>query len=119
MADKLSRTVLYNENLEPPTNTTEVPDTPDGHLSGETLIAQGNGWQWTPEPAEPEAGLQSESVTYAPVEASGGTTYEDMTVTELKDEIRKRNEQGAEITLTGDKEDLIGRLHDHDKAQEG
>jgi len=67
MADNLSRTVLYNEHLAPPANTTEVPDTPDGYLSGETLIAQDVGWAWAPLPAEPEPGTVAEPVTYAPV----------------------------------------------------
>lgn len=74
MADKLSRTVLYNEHLEPPDNVTEVPDSPDGHLSGETLIAEGVGWQWAPEPAEPTPGTQAEPVTFAPVKPKGTTT---------------------------------------------
>ena len=68
MADQeLSKTVLYNEHLEPPDNLTTVPDTPGGHLSGETLISMGTGWHWAP--AEPEArpGERPEGVTYGPV----------------------------------------------------
>lgn len=63
----LSRTVLYNEHLTPPNNTTTVPDTPDGHLSGETLIDQKVGWHWAPVEPEARPGEQPEPVTFVPV----------------------------------------------------
>lgn len=50
-------TVLVHRDLPAPTNTTTVPDTPDGRLSGETLIKDSMGaWDWAPLPPEANPG---------------------------------------------------------------
>lgn len=62
-------TTLYNKRLPPAHNTTEVPDSPGGLLSGQTLIGDGStGWDWAPLPEDPGPAEQARPVEYAPVE---------------------------------------------------
>jgi hypothetical protein len=67
---KLSRTVLYNEHLTPPDNIATVPDTLDGHLSGETMIRTTPGWHWAPAEPEAQPGTEPEPVTFVPAPAA-------------------------------------------------
>jgi hypothetical protein len=67
MPEHVPNTVLFNKYLEPPNNTATVPDSRDGKLSGETLIAEGNGWDWAPLETEAGPGVAPEPVEYAPV----------------------------------------------------
>lgn len=77
---------LYHKHLEPPSNVCEVPDTPDGRLSGETMIRESQGaWQWAPEPEDPEPGLAPEPVEYAPVKPKAAAAKKSTTANESKE----------------------------------
>lgn len=122
MPEHVPNTVLFNKYLEPPHNTTTVPDSRGGLISGQTLIDQGAGWEWAPADAEPEPGERAKAIEYRPVvpEASSPETgsYEDMTVSQLQDELR-----GRDLSTTGNKGELIDRLtaddESDDEPQEG
>lgn len=54
---------------------------------------------------------------WAPADSPAGTDYDDMTVADLKDEIRRRNDSRDEsdrLPLTGSKSDLITILNADD-----
>lgn len=58
MPEHVPNTVLVHRDLPAPTNTTTVPDTRDGYLSGLTLIQDSGGaWDWAPLPPDAEPGL--------------------------------------------------------------
>lgn len=123
MPEHVPNTVLFNKHLEPPNNTTTVPDSRGGLISGQALIDQESGWDWAPLEAEPSPGEQVRAVEYRPVEpeASGPaeTDYTAQTVPELQEELRRRD-----LSTTGNKGELIDRLiaddeSDDDEPQEG
>lgn len=67
MAEFVPSTTLWNKNLIPPHNVCEVPDSPGGRISGETLIAQSDGWDWLPEPIDQGPGLAPAPAMFEPV----------------------------------------------------
>jgi hypothetical protein len=124
MPTHVPNTVLFNKHLEPPHNKATVPDSRGGLISGETLIAQNNGWDWAPSEAEPPPGEQARAVEFRPVVPAASEPdpstldYDARTVPQLQDELRDRG-----LPTTGNKGELIDRLtaddESDDEAQEG
>lgn len=89
---KLNRNVTVNR-------VTYGPDYPNNEVTAEVLAA-----------------LKGHPALSGEVEAEPDetTSYEAMTHDALQEEIRRRNESGADLRVSGSKAELVKRLQEHD-----
>lgn len=97
---------MYHPDLEPPHNTTDVPDD-----EGSIRVHAESGWKVEPEPAA-SSPAHAPTVTYEPVQPESDEDYDSLTKEQLQERLRRRD-----LAVSGTVAELVARLEDDDASK--